>query len=81
MTEEQANEIINNPSKLEDGFTFPGEPVCFAAGTMIATPEGETAVEELSISDSILTASGKTVAVKWIGRQMTMCKRQCTNTP
>ncbi|MGQ0335672.1 Hint domain-containing protein [Halomonas elongata] len=46
-----------------------GETVhCFAAGTMIATPEGEVAVEILQIGDSILTANGKTVPVKWVGR-------------
>lgn len=50
---------------LESGTTA----LCFAAGTMIASPDGEVAVETLSIGDSILTASGKTVAVKWIGRQ------------
>ncbi|MCP3969018.1 MAG: hypothetical protein GY717_01590, partial [Rhodobacteraceae bacterium] len=42
---------------------------CFAAGTGIATPAGETAVEELQIGDTILTADGRAVAVKWIGHQ------------
>lgn len=46
-----------------------GETVhCFAAGTLISTPEGEVAVETLQIGDSILTASGETVSVKWVGR-------------
>lgn len=46
-----------------------GETVhCFAAGTLIATPEGEVAVEKLQIGDNILTASGETVSVKWLGR-------------
>ena len=43
--------------------------VCFAAGTLIATPEGETAVEELQIGDMVTTAEGRMVPVKWIGRQ------------
>ncbi|GAB2716440.1 Hint domain-containing protein [Halomonas garicola] len=43
--------------------------ICFAAGTLIATPQGEVAVEDLSIGDEILTASGASVKVKWIGRQ------------
>nr|WP_298249141.1 Hint domain-containing protein [uncultured Halomonas sp.] len=64
----RSNREINN-DLANEGFTFPGEPVCFAAGTLIATPEGETTVETLAIGDSILTASGETVAVKWIGRQ------------
>ncbi|WP_238364695.1 Hint domain-containing protein [Mesobacterium pallidum] len=43
--------------------------VCFAAGTRIATPAGEVAVETLAIGDSVLTADGRNVPVKWIGRQ------------
>lgn len=43
--------------------------MCFTAGTGIATPQGEVAVETLAIGDPILTASGATVPVKWIGRQ------------
>jgi hypothetical protein len=42
---------------------------CFAAGTGIATPEGEQAVETLCAGDLILTAQGQTTPVKWIGRQ------------
>ena len=43
--------------------------VCFAPGTAIATPEGTVAVEALSIGDPVLTADGRTVSVKWVGRQ------------
>lgn len=43
--------------------------VCFAPGTAIATPEGAVAVEALSIGDPVLTADGRTVPVKWVGRQ------------
>ncbi|NKX44719.1 Hint domain-containing protein [Roseicyclus persicicus] len=44
--------------------------VCFAAGTGIATPNGERAVETLAIGDGILTADGRCVEVIWIGRQI-----------
>ena len=44
-------------------------PVCFAAGTLIATPDGETTVETLAIGDLLLTQDGRTVPVKWIGQQ------------
>ncbi|WP_049642000.1 Hint domain-containing protein [Candidatus Rhodobacter oscarellae] len=43
--------------------------LCFAAGTMIATPEGEAAVETLAIGDRVRTADGRDVAVKWLGVQ------------
>ncbi|WP_245890470.1 Hint domain-containing protein [Roseovarius confluentis] len=42
---------------------------CFAAGTLIATPDGETAVEALCAGDLVTTAKGRAVPVKWIGRQ------------
>jgi len=52
------------------GFTTEGVyAYCFAAGTQIAGPGGSTAVESLRIGDMILTSDGRTVAVKWIGRQ------------
>lgn len=42
---------------------------CFARGTQIATPAGEQSVETLSIGDTVRTADGRDVAVKWIGKQ------------
>lgn len=42
---------------------------CFLTGTRVATPDGETAVEELAIGDEILTADGTTVPVRWVGWQ------------
>lgn len=44
-------------------------PACFLSGTHITTPTGSMAVEDLSVGDLILTADGKTVPVKWVGRQ------------
>jgi len=41
--------------------------VCFAAGTGISTPQGETAVEALQIGDMVRTADGRDVPVKWMG--------------
>ncbi|MEE4173087.1 MAG: Hint domain-containing protein [Xanthomonadales bacterium] len=43
--------------------------VCFAAGTLIATPTGERTVETLEIGDLVKTQGGQAVPVKWIGRQ------------
>ncbi|MBM2292695.1 Hint domain-containing protein [Sulfitobacter pseudonitzschiae] len=42
---------------------------CFLTGTRIATPSGETAVEDLRIGDVVTTADGRTVEVKWMARQ------------
>ena len=44
----------------------PATPVCFARGTLIATPNGEVPVEDLNARDLILTASGTSVALEWI---------------
>ena len=42
---------------------------CFLEGTGIATDTGQTAVESLAPGDLIRTGDGRTIAVKWIGRQ------------
>ncbi len=42
--------------------------VCFAEGTGIATPDGDVAVEKLSIGDTVLTEDGRQVPVRWVGR-------------
>jgi len=43
--------------------------VCFLAGTMVATPAGETPVESLAIGDLVLTGDGRVVPVRWVGVQ------------
>lgn len=42
---------------------------CFAAGTRIDTPNGAQPVEDLRIGDPVCTADGRSIPVKWIGRQ------------
>jgi hypothetical protein len=45
------------------------DTVCFAEGTLIAGPDGETEVEALRTGDLILAENGTPVPVKWIARQ------------
>lgn len=40
---------------------------CFAAGTALHTADGKVNVEDLRVGDSVLTVSGVTRAITWIG--------------
>lgn len=57
---------LGHPDSTGGGSTM---PVCYMAGTRIATPEGETKVEDLKAGDLVVTADGRQIAVRWIGRQ------------
>ncbi|MDK3074305.1 Hint domain-containing protein [Sedimentitalea sp. JM2-8] len=61
--------LANTISTTDLAFGNGDFTTCFAAGTLIATPEGECAVETLAIGDLVTTAEGGIVPVKWIGRQ------------
>lgn len=52
-----------------NGFTAEDFTLCFLAGTLIATPTGPVAVEDLATGDPVMTADGRIVPVKWLGRQ------------
>jgi hypothetical protein len=43
-----------------------GHTLCFLAGTMIATPTGERAIETLEPGDLVLTHDGRAEPVKWL---------------
>jgi hypothetical protein len=43
--------------------------ICFMAGAMIRTPDGEAAVETLRRGDLVITADGAAKPVAWLGRQ------------
>jgi hypothetical protein len=65
-----ANFVGTEPSQINI-FSLSSDPllVCFLEGTRIATPTGERAVESLAIGELVLTADGRAVPVKWVGRQ------------
>lgn len=41
---------------------------CFCQGTLIATPAGAVPVETLAAGDLVLTADGRAMPVRWLGR-------------
>jgi hypothetical protein len=48
--------------------TVTDNPICFVRGTRLATPQGDTAVEELHPGDEVCTPVGP-ARVRWIGRR------------
>ena len=50
------------------------DTICFMAGTMIRTPDGEAPIEMLKCGDQVLTTKGICKPVCWLGKQ-TVSKR------
>ena len=51
------------------------EVPCYAAGTLIATPGGDVAVENLSVGDAVLTQASGAASIIWIGTRRVDCAR------
>jgi hypothetical protein len=60
-----------DPSTGLEAITF--EPVCFLRGTRIRTVAGEKAVEDLTVGECVLTASGQARPIRWIGSRGLDC--------
>lgn len=48
--------------------TYP-QFACFAAGTMIATPEGERPIEQIEPGDLVITRDRGALPVRWLGKR------------
>jgi autotransporter passenger strand-loop-strand repeat protein len=76
------------PRVSSDGFAFPqsGIPAgtivtfnttqpCFLAGTRIATPTGQVAVEDLRAGDHVALHGGRVTEIVWMGHRRVDCSR------
>lgn len=50
-------------------FTIPDPVPCFTLGTLIATRQGEVAIEDLQAGDEVLTRDNGFQALRWIGQK------------
>lgn len=48
--------------------------VCYAPGTLIATPDGEKPIEQLRTGDLVSLANGDARPVRWVGRRRVDCR-------
>src|ERR1019366_2214440 len=72
-------DLLNDFTTIVPQFTT-FTPICFAAGTRIATPNGEVAVERLAVGDRVLTHFAGERRVVWIGHPTVDCRRQADPT-
>lgn len=57
---------FDNEGNVTYGPATPGRAACFTAGTMIATPAGAVAVEELQTGDLVLTKDHGAQPIRWL---------------
>jgi hypothetical protein len=62
---------INNNGTLEtvtNTGSINSQMACYCLGTMLLTPDGEVAVEDLTADQLLVTASGEAKPIRWIGQ-------------
>ena len=68
-TEADMNDFGNGAIDIQTlDTTPPAIPVCFSQGALIATPNGEVAVEGLKAGDIVLNATGQKITLRWIAK-------------
>ena len=67
---EQMQVLSDGNAGVFIGSQFNGSLPCFAAGTRIATPAGEAAVEHLTAGDIVSLTDGSEAAITWIGHRV-----------
>lgn len=48
-------------------------PICLAAGTLVATPQGQRRIEDINAGDLVLTRDTGPQPVRWCGSRRVMC--------
>ncbi|MCJ8354865.1 Hint domain-containing protein [Novacetimonas hansenii] len=62
----------SNGNSFTPATSVPSTP-CFTEGTLLLTPRGEVAVEDLRAGDEVVTASGAHRRVRWLGHRRILC--------
>ena len=70
---------FDNAADAQTAFTtadaLVDQAICFCAGTLITTPDGEVPVEQISAGDHVLTARGVARRIVWVGTGTVMVAR------
>src|SRR5208282_5463618 len=69
------NATLDDATSVATGFTTFTVTACYAAGTRIATPDGEAAIETLRPGDRVRTAAGVAIPIVWTGHRRVACRR------
>lgn len=70
------NGIVDNGASIPVSTTVP----CFTQGTLIATPQGQRAIETLEAGDWVATADCGQQPIRWIGSRA-LCQRELDANP